>query len=180
MIDLAAAPSEAHLDMAIPVHADPEAVARLQDVWEYQECLNLFGRLAGITDGLPINQYEHALQCAALAAQAGARDEMVVAALLHDIGKPLSMTNHPAVAAEMLKSRVSEDTYWVLKTHGAIQAAMNWGQGLEMLERAYGGRNWWQDALALGQFDQAAFEVGKQVPGIDVYYPRLRRVYGLE
>ena len=36
--------------------------------------------------GEPVTQLEHALQCAQLAEQAGADDETVVAALLHDIG----------------------------------------------------------------------------------------------
>ncbi|CAN5241661.1 HD domain-containing protein [soil metagenome] len=36
--------------------------------------------------GEPVTQLEHALQCAQLAEQAGADDETVVAAFLHDIG----------------------------------------------------------------------------------------------
>lgn len=36
--------------------------------------------------GEPVTQLEHALQCAWLARAAGADDEMVIAALLHDIG----------------------------------------------------------------------------------------------
>ncbi|NWG75838.1 MAG: HD domain-containing protein, partial [Rubrivivax sp.] len=37
-------------------------------------------------DGEPVSHLEHALQCAALAARAGAGDALVAAALLHDIG----------------------------------------------------------------------------------------------
>ena len=36
--------------------------------------------------GEPVNQREHALQCALLAETAGADDELVTAALLHDLG----------------------------------------------------------------------------------------------
>ncbi|AMO23158.1 HD domain-containing protein [Ramlibacter solisilvae] len=36
--------------------------------------------------GEPVTQLEHALQCAALAEQEGADDELVTAALLHDLG----------------------------------------------------------------------------------------------
>jgi gamma-butyrobetaine dioxygenase len=36
--------------------------------------------------GEHVNQVEHALQCALLAQQAGANDELIVAALLHDVG----------------------------------------------------------------------------------------------
>ena len=49
-----------------------------------------FRILAEATDveyiGEPVTQLEHALQAAALAAQSGARDALVLAALLHDIG----------------------------------------------------------------------------------------------
>ncbi|MFZ6690389.1 phosphonate degradation HD-domain oxygenase [Undibacterium sp. SXout20W] len=37
-------------------------------------------------DGEPVTQLQHALQSAALAEEAGASDELIVAALLHDIG----------------------------------------------------------------------------------------------
>jgi phosphonate degradation associated HDIG domain protein len=40
--------------------------------------------------GEPINQLEHALQCAHLAEQAGASPELVSACLLHDLGHMLS------------------------------------------------------------------------------------------
>ena len=36
--------------------------------------------------GEPVNQLEHALQCALLAERDGAQDELVTAALLHDLG----------------------------------------------------------------------------------------------
>jgi phosphonate degradation associated HDIG domain protein len=40
--------------------------------------------------GEPVTQLEHALQCAALAEQAGAGDPLVTAALLHDLGHLLN------------------------------------------------------------------------------------------
>lgn len=40
--------------------------------------------------GEPVTQLEHALQCALLAEQAGADDELVTAALLHDLGHLLN------------------------------------------------------------------------------------------
>ena len=40
--------------------------------------------------GEPVTQLEHALQCAALAEAEGADDELVTAALLHDLGHLLA------------------------------------------------------------------------------------------
>ena len=45
------------------------------------------------TDGEPVDEHDHALQCAALAVSEAADTELVVAAALHDIGY------HPLVAA---------------------------------------------------------------------------------
>ena len=51
-----------------------------------------------------ISQLDHALQCAALAREAGASDALVLAALLHDIGHLLDLAgggsvDHPTAAA---------------------------------------------------------------------------------
>lgn len=43
--------------------------------------------------GEPVSQLAHALQCAQLAQQAGADDELVLAALLHDVGHLADMAN---------------------------------------------------------------------------------------
>ena len=48
---------------------------------------NLFAERGGERyGGEPVNQLEHALQCALLAERDGADDELVTAALLHDLG----------------------------------------------------------------------------------------------
>lgn len=41
-----------------------------------------------------LSQMEHALQCASLASAAGASDELIVAALLHDIGHLFEISHH--------------------------------------------------------------------------------------
>jgi predicted HD phosphohydrolase len=48
---------------------------------------HMFDASGTLRYGEHVNQIEHALQCALLAHQAGADDELVVAALLHDVGK---------------------------------------------------------------------------------------------
>jgi len=58
-------------------------------------------------DGFAVNQLHHCLQTATRALREGAPEEMIVAALCHDIGKVISVENHPAIAAEILKPYVS-------------------------------------------------------------------------
>jgi predicted HD phosphohydrolase len=62
-------------------------------------------------DGFAINQLQHGLQTATRASRDGASEELTVAALCHDIGKVISLENHPAIAAEILKPYVSQETY---------------------------------------------------------------------
>src|SRR6516162_529019 len=71
---------------------------------------------------LKIDRLEHSLQTATRAYRDGADEEMVVAALIHDIGDLLAPYNHCEVGAAMLRPYVSDRTYWVVKYHGLFQA----------------------------------------------------------
>jgi len=83
--------------------------------------LAMLASLADITDGFATDQLEHCLQTATRAERAGADQELVVASLLHDVGKAVSVPNHPAIASEILKPYVREEVYWVIRTHQDFQ-----------------------------------------------------------
>ena len=53
--------------------------------------------------GLQVDRLEHSLQTATLAFQDGASEELVVAALFHDIGEVMAPINHGQVAAAALR-----------------------------------------------------------------------------
>ena len=63
--------------------------------------LDMLASLEEITDGFEVDQLVHSLQTATRAEEAGASDEVVVASLCHDIGKAVSVMNHPRIAAEL-------------------------------------------------------------------------------
>ena len=67
--------------------------------------------LADIVDGFAVDQLTHCLQTATRAEEAGADEELVVASLCHDIGKVISVPNHPRIAAEILKPYVRDEVY---------------------------------------------------------------------
>jgi len=77
--------------------------------------------LRGSLGGYRIDRYQHSLQTATRAYRDGAEEEMVVAALLHDIGDLLAPWNHGELAAAMLRPYVSDDTWWVIAHHGLFQ-----------------------------------------------------------
>lgn len=78
--------------------------------------------------GEPVSQWEHALQTAALALQAGASDALVAAALLHDIGHLVGDVGgtptlagrddrHEVVAARQLASLFGADVTEPVRLH---------------------------------------------------------------
>src|SRR3954452_24030876 len=83
--------------------------------------LMLLESLSDITDGFATDQLTHCLQTATRAERAGADPEMVVASLCHDIGKAVSVPNHPAIAAEILKSYVRPEVYECIRVHQDFQ-----------------------------------------------------------
>jgi predicted HD phosphohydrolase len=86
-----------------------------------ERVLAMLRSLADVTDGFAVDQLTHCLQAATRAERAGADDELVVASLCHDIGKAVSVPNHPAIAAEILKSYVRDEVYWMILVHQDFQ-----------------------------------------------------------
>src|SRR6056300_2108968 len=72
--------------------------------------------------GYQVSRLEHSLQSATRAYRAGEDEEMVVAALVHDIGDMLAPLSHSEMAASILRPFVSERIYWILKHHGLFQS----------------------------------------------------------
>ncbi len=77
--------------------------------------------LEAITDGFAVDQLEHSVQTATRAERAGADAEVVVAALCHDIGKAVSVPNHPEIAAAILKPYVRPEVHDMIRVHQDFQ-----------------------------------------------------------
>jgi predicted HD phosphohydrolase len=73
--------------------------------------------LATVCDGGEISELDHALQTATRAERAGADDEVVLAALLHDVGKVFGDAGHPAISAAVLEPHVRPDVVEVVRHH---------------------------------------------------------------
>ncbi len=86
-----------------------------------ERVLEMLRSLSEITDGFAVDQLTHCLQTATRAERAGADDEVVVAGLCHDVGKVVSVFNHPAIAAEILRPYVRPEVYWMILVHQDFQ-----------------------------------------------------------
>ena len=80
-------------------------------------------KLQGQTIGAHVDVFEHSLQTAERAYAAGEDEEIVVAALLHDIGEVDIPVAHGEIAAALLRPHVSPDTTWLLEHHEVFQFA---------------------------------------------------------
>jgi len=123
--------------------------------------LLLLASLAEITDGFAVDQLTHCLQTATRAEEAGAAPDMVVASLCHDIGKAISVSNHPKIAAEMLRPYVSEEIYRVIAAHQDFQGRHYYGYfDLDPEARAqYQGEPWYELAERFAdEWDQTSFD----------------------
>ena len=76
--------------------------------------LGMLESLGAITDGFATDQLTHCLQTATRAERAGADDQVVVASLCHDIGKAVSVPNHPEIAAAILKPYVRPEVHTMI------------------------------------------------------------------
>jgi predicted HD phosphohydrolase len=83
--------------------------------------LGMLRSLATITDGFATDQLTHCLQTATRAERDGADDEVVVASLCHDIGKAVSVPNHPEIAAAILKPYVRPEVHKMILVHQDFQ-----------------------------------------------------------
>jgi predicted HD phosphohydrolase len=143
--------------------------------------LAMLGSLAAITDGFAVDQLTHCLQTATLAERAGADDQMVVASLCHDIGKAVSVPNHPKIAAEILKPYVRAEIYEVIRVHQDFQGRHYYHHfGGDPDARAqYEGAPWFELAARFAdEWDQIAFDPDYDTLPLSHFEARVREVFG--
>lgn len=145
-----------------------------------EEVLSMVGRLESITDGFGTNQLVHALQTATLAEKAGADTEMVVASLCHDIGKLISVFNHPGIAAEILKPYVRAEIYDAIRVHQDFQGKhyyQHFGGDVNARDR-YEGEGFYELAAQFADdWDQVAFDPDGEYLPLEHFEPAVREVF---
>lgn len=161
------------------VHIGRETVALQASV--PARILGLLRDLKHIHGGFGVDQLHHALQTATMARRDNASDEVVLAALCHDIGKAISIPNHAAIGAELLKPYVSRDVYEVLRTHQEFQGRHYFeyfGASTTLRER-HRSQPWF--ALAekfTDEWDQAAFDPAYPVLPLEEFEPLVNDLMG--
>ena len=130
--------------------------------------------------GYPVDRYVHSLQTATRAMRDGADDEMIVVALLHDIGDTLAPINHGPLAAAMLAPYICADNAWLIEHHEEFQ-------GFFYAEYCGGdkhARDQYRDHSAFArtarftdEWDQKAFDPDYDTLPIMAFLPALETVF---
>jgi predicted HD phosphohydrolase len=144
-----------------------------------EQFLRMLRQLADITDGFATDQLTHCLQTATLAEKAGADEEVVFASLCHDVGKVVSVFNHPAIAAEMIKPFVRSDVYHMIRAHQDFQGRhyyAHFGQDPDARDK-YEGEPWYElTARFADEWDQIAFDPEAETYPLEHFEPLVRKM----
>jgi predicted HD phosphohydrolase len=143
--------------------------------------LGMLASLEEITDGFAVDQLVHSLQTATRAEEAGASTEVVVASLCHDIGKAVSVFNHPRIAAEILRPYVSNETFHMIEAHQDFQGRHYYehlGQDPNARDQ-YAGQPWYALAEQFAdEWDQNSFDPDYPTKPLSHFEPMVREVFG--
>jgi predicted HD phosphohydrolase len=144
-----------------------------------EQFLDMLRQLESITDGFACDQLVHARQTATRAERDGADPEMVFAALCHDIGKLVSVFNHPAIAAEMIQPFVRPEVYQVIRVHQDFQGKHyyhHFGADPDAREK-YRGEPWFDLAAKFAdEWDQTAFDPDYDSEPLEHFEPLVREM----
>jgi predicted HD phosphohydrolase len=143
----------------------------------------ILAALGGLKTGLggyPVSRLEHSLQTATRAQRDGADDELVVAALVHDIGDDLAPNNHAELAAGILRPYVRPEVTWIVEQHGLFQSyyyAHHLGGNRDGRERLR-DHPWYQACLEFcANWDQSSFDPHYPWEPLEAFAPLVRRVF---
>ena len=145
-----------------------------------ERIIKFMSNLSETLEGYQISRLEHSLQSATRAYRNGENEEMVVAALLHDIGDELAPMNHSEYAASILKPYVSEKTHWIVEKHGEFQAyyyAHHLGGDRNKRDK-YKDHQYYQATIDFCEkYDQGSFDPNYQSLPLEHFAPMLRRIF---
>jgi predicted HD phosphohydrolase len=173
----------AFTSMAEGTKEDYELLERLEadfSAGTADRVLAMLQDLSGSLSGYRIDRLEHSLQSATRAYRDGADAEVVVAALLHDLGDMIAPYNHSELAAAVLRPYVSERTYWIVLHHGLFQSYYyaHHTSGDRNARDAYRDHPWYQATVDFcHRWDQSSFDPDYKSLPLEFFAPMVRRIF---
>lgn len=131
-------------------------------------------------EGYKVSRLEHSLQSATRAEADGADTELVVAALIHDIGDELAPYNHAEIAAGIIRPYVRDEVTWVVEKHGIFQMyyyAHHLGGNRNAREEFRGHRWYGICDHFCERWDQASFDPEYATKPLAYWEPFVREIF---
>ena len=136
--------------------------------------------LSNTLEGYQITRLEHSLQTATRALNDKADEEMIVAALFHDIGDELAPLNHSEYAGTVLRPYVSEKTHWIIEKHGEFQMyyyAHHLGDNRNQRDK-YKGHKYYKDTIDFCEnWDQKSFDSNFKSMSLKEFEPFVKKIF---
>jgi predicted HD phosphohydrolase len=130
--------------------------------------------------GYQVTRLGHSLQTATRALKDGADEELILAALIHDIGDDLAPYNHSEIAAGIIRPYVRAEVTWVVEQHGLFQTyyyAHHYGRDREAREK-FQGHPWYQSCKDFcANWDQCSFDPGYPSEPLSSFELLVRRIF---
>jgi len=121
-----------------------------------------------------VSGLQHALLCGTKALRHYPEDsEMIVAALLHDVARPMSDIFHGEVIAYILKDRVRPAIFEALMIHGELQDQMLKNGG----KLGPGYHRLTAEATCLAAWDYTSFDPEGDMAPITEFLPHIAKVF---
>jgi predicted HD phosphohydrolase len=162
-------------DYALLDRAEREYVRALPD-----RLLEALGKLDHSLQGYPVSRLGHSLQTATRALRDGADDELIVAALIHDVGDDLAPYNHSEIAAGIIRPYVRPEVAWIVEQHGLFQTyyyAHHYDRDRNAREK-FRGHPWYQACLDFcADWDQCSFDPGYPSEPLSTFESRVREIF---
>jgi predicted HD phosphohydrolase len=150
-------------------------IAKLPD-----RILDALRRLDDSLGGYRVTRLEHSLQTAARAQADGADIEMIVAALIHDLGDELAPDNHSQYAASIIRPYVRDEVTWTVHMHGVFQLRY-YGHHIDVDPEArapYLDHPWYDTCDQFCErWDQASFDPDYPTPPLEHFEPLVREIF---
>jgi predicted HD phosphohydrolase len=162
-------------DYALLDRAEREYVLALPD-----RLLAALRKLDHSLQGYPVSRLGHSLQTATRALKDGADDELIVAALIHDVGDDLAPYNHSELAAGIMRPYVRPEVTWIVEQHGLFQTyyyAHHYDRDRNARER-FRDHPWYQACKDFcANWDQCSFDPAYPSEPLSTFESRLREIF---
>ena len=136
--------------------------------------------------GYKIDRYTHSLQSATRAEADGADKELIIGALIHDLGDDLAPANHSQLAATIIRPYVREEVTWIVSMHGLFQMFYFGSedyQGKDIgidksLRERFRDHKWFASCDKFcGEWDQKSFDPSYPTKSLDYFKPLIDEIF---